>query len=65
MVVNGLVIGARPGVADYYRAHVQGGTGSFVLEVRDPTDVAAAMLQKFLRDLNAGRPPVTPAVPFT
>ena len=55
MVVNGLVIGARPGVADYYRAHVQGGTGSFVLEVRDPTDVAAAMLQKFLRDLNVKR----------
>jgi hypothetical protein len=65
MVVNGLVIGARPDVTDYYRAHVQGGTGSFVLEVSDPKDVAAAMLQKFLRDLNAGRPPVTPAVPFT
>jgi hypothetical protein len=52
MVVNGLVIGARPDVADYYRAHVQGGNGSFVLEVIDPKDVAAAMLEKFLRDLN-------------
>jgi Protein of unknown function (DUF1194) len=57
MVVNGLVIGARPGVADYYRDHVQGGVGSFVLEVADPQDVAAAMLQKFLRDLNVGRAP--------
>ena len=26
-----------------------------MLEVRDPTDVAAAMLQKFLRDLNVKR----------
>lgn len=57
MVVNGLVIGARPAVADYYRAYLQGGTGSFVLEVRDPKDVAAAMLQKFLRDLNVAREP--------
>lgn len=57
MVVNGLVIGARPAVADYYRAYLQGGTGSFVLEVRDPKDVAAAMLEKFLRDLNVAREP--------
>jgi len=55
MVINGLVIGARPRVADYYRAHLQGGTGSFVLEVRDTEGVAAAMLQKFLRDLNVKR----------
>jgi hypothetical protein len=65
MVVNGLVIGARPGIVEYYREHVRGGAGSFVLEVADPDDVAAAMLEKLLRDLIAGRPPVTPAVPFT
>lgn len=57
MVVNGLAIGARPGIADYYRAHVQGGAGSFVLEVADPEDVAAAMLEKFLRDLNVAHGP--------
>jgi hypothetical protein len=57
MVVNGLVIGAGPGIADYYRHHVRGGAGSFVLEVADPEDVAAAMLEKLLRDLNVARAP--------
>jgi hypothetical protein len=65
MVVNGLVIGARPGIAEYYREHVRGGAGSFVLEVADPDDVAAAMLEKLLRDLIAGRPPATFAAPLT
>ena len=59
MVVNGLVIGARPGVADHYREHVQGGAGSFVLEVSDPKDLGAAMLEKFLRDLNVARVSLT------
>jgi hypothetical protein len=52
MVVNGLTIGATPDIADYYRDYVQGGPGSFVLEVANPADVAAAMLEKLLRDLN-------------
>jgi Ca-activated chloride channel homolog len=54
LVVNGLVLGREPGLAGYFRDKVQGGEGSFVLHVREPRDVAAAMLSKFLMDI-AGR----------
>lgn len=54
-IINGMVIGSRPDVAAYFRRHVQAGPGSFVVEARQPADVAAAMLDKFLRDLLAGR----------
>jgi hypothetical protein len=57
IVINGLVIGAKPGVADYYRTHVKGGDGSFVLEVREPEHVAGAVLEKFLRDLRVAQAP--------
>jgi Ca-activated chloride channel homolog len=36
MTVNGLVLGAKDGLAGYFRAHVQGGAGSFVIEVTRP-----------------------------
>jgi Ca-activated chloride channel homolog len=56
LVVNGLVLGREQGeVARYFRDKVQGGEGSFVLHVREPKDVASAMLSKFLMDI-AGRP---------
>ena len=51
MIVNGLVIGARNGVVDHFRASVQGGPGSFVDEVVEPADLVEAMLAKLLRDL--------------
>lgn len=55
VTINGLVLGHKPDVAAYYRAHVTGGIGSFVVEVRDPAAVADAMVTKFLRDLLALR----------
>jgi Ca-activated chloride channel family protein len=55
VTINGLVLGYEPDVAAYYRAHVTGGMGSFVMEVRDPAAVADAMVTKFLRDLVAVR----------
>ena len=65
IVINGLVIGGKKGLAGYFREHVQGGAGSFVMEVTQPTALADAMVDKLLRDLIAGRPPVMLAVPFT
>jgi hypothetical protein len=64
IVVNGLVIGGKGGLASYFREHIQGGAGSFVLEVTQPTALADAMVDKLLRDLIAARPPVTVAVPL-
>ena len=65
IVINGLVIGGKRGLASYFREHVQGGAGSFVLEVTQPAALAGAMVDKLLRDLIAGRPPVTVAAPLT
>jgi hypothetical protein len=64
IVINGLVIGRRKGLAGYLREHVQGGAGSFVMEVTQPAALADAMVDKLLRDLVAGRR-ARMAVPFT
>lgn len=54
VTINGLVVGDRAAVAAYFRSHVAGGAGSFVLQVTDPVDVADALVRKFLMDLIAG-----------
>jgi hypothetical protein len=51
VVINGLGLGDDREVAAYLRKHVQGGSGSFVLEARHPVDIADAMRRKFLLDL--------------
>jgi hypothetical protein len=58
ITVNGLVIGASPKVAAYYRDRVAGGRGAFVIEVMEPQGIREAMLRKFVRDLLAAAPPV-------
>jgi Protein of unknown function (DUF1194) len=65
IVVNGLVIGGKNGLAGYLREHAQGGAGSFVMEITQPVALADAMIDKLLRDLIAGRPPIAAAMPFT
>jgi Ca-activated chloride channel family protein len=55
VTVNGLVLGDRTDLADYYRDHVTGGPGSFVMHVRRPEAVTEAMVTKLLRDLVALR----------
>ena len=51
VVINGLVLGGDEQVVTYFREHVQCGPGSFVLATHAPSDIAWAMLQKFLLDL--------------
>jgi Protein of unknown function (DUF1194) len=51
VTVNGLVIGKPAGLPAYYRERVTTGPGSFVVEAREPADIADAMLRKFLLDL--------------
>jgi hypothetical protein len=52
-IINGLVIGEAHGIADYYRRQVIGGPGSFLIQARQPADIARAMLRKLLLDLIA------------
>ena len=60
VVINGLVIGRKNGLATYFRDHVQGGASSFVMEVGAPETMVDAMLEKLLRDLIATRHTVSP-----
>ena len=51
MTVNGVVINGSPEVISYYRNHVVGGHGAFVLVVADPATMIDAMTRKFLLDV--------------
>ena len=51
VTVNGVVLAQRDDLAEYLRAHVQTGAGSFVIQVGEPGEVAEAMLRKFLLEI--------------
>ena len=51
ITVNGVVINGSPDVVGYYRDHVIGGDGAFVMDIADPTTVVDAMTRKFLLDV--------------
>lgn len=56
VVINGLAIATRePGLAGYYRSHVAGGLGAFVIEVRDMDGFGHALSQKLRKELLAHR----------
>jgi hypothetical protein len=56
VVINGVVLGVRDGLASYFRERVQAGAGSFVIEARQQPDLTNAMLRKFVTEI-AWRPP--------
>jgi hypothetical protein len=57
ITVNGVVINGSPEVVGYYRNHVIGGHGAFVLDVADPVTMVDVMTRKFLLDVaSAARP---------
>jgi hypothetical protein len=51
--VNGVVFGAEPAVADYYRSEVAGGAGAFVIAAERVDDLSEVMHRKLLFDLVA------------
>jgi Ca-activated chloride channel homolog len=51
ITVNGVVVNASPAVVGYYRNHVIGGHGAFVLDVADPATMIDVMTKKFLLDI--------------
>jgi hypothetical protein len=55
VTVNGLAIENEvPGLAEWYRDHVQIGADSFVMAAADYADFARAMRQKLLREIDPG-----------
>lgn len=57
VTINGLAIvdDTEPDVADHYREHVAGGTGSFVIEANGFEDFARAMRQKLVLEVADAR----------
>lgn len=54
ITINAMILRDQPDVAAYFRRHVRGGPGSFVLSVSDFDDVIDAMLAKFMLELAHG-----------
>lgn len=54
MTVNGVVFGGNQGLPDYFRDHVIGGPGAFLMTVQRPGDLSRALEKKFWLDLIAG-----------
>ncbi|WP_299619825.1 DUF1194 domain-containing protein [Pelagibius sp.] len=52
--INGVVFGGRRDLPAYFRQHVIGGPGAFLMSVQKPADLPRALEKKFWRDLIAG-----------
>ena len=63
ITINGVVLGRDRKLAEYFRARVIGGAGSFVMQVAEPAGLVDVLRTKFLRDLiaRAGRDGWAPA----
>jgi len=59
ITVNG-VVNDSPEVVGYYRNHVIGGVGAFVLDVADPVTMVDSMTRKFLLDVRVRCPALKP-----
>lgn len=53
MTINGIVFGPRIDLPDYFRSHVIGGPGAFLMTVTQPSDLPQALQKKFWQDLIA------------
>ncbi len=51
ITVNGVVVNGGLEIVGYYRNHVIGGHGAFVLDVADPVTMVDVMTRKFLLDV--------------
>lgn len=50
-VINGVILGEDPVLADYFRQNVIGGRGAFLFTVRDTSAITQVLARKFLRDV--------------
>jgi hypothetical protein len=53
ITINGIVFGDRDDLPDYFRDHVIGGPGAFLMTVNKPEDLPRALEKKFWQDLIA------------
>src|SRR3546814_8145935 len=53
MTINGIVFGPRADLPGYFRDHVIGGPGAFLMTVSEPADLPRALEKKFWQDLIA------------
>jgi hypothetical protein len=54
ITINGIVFGDRDELPDYFRDHVIGGPGAFLMTVSKPEHLPTALEKKFWQDLVAG-----------
>ena len=50
-IINGVILGEDPVLADYFRQNVIGGHGAFLISARDPSAITDVLARKFLRDV--------------
>jgi len=53
ITINGIVFGDRDDLPDYFRQHVIGGPGAFLMTIQQPADLPKALEKKFFQDLIA------------
>lgn len=56
ITINGIVFGDRDDLPDYFREHVIGGPGAFLMSVSKPEHLPTALEKKFWQDLIAALP---------
>ena len=55
-IINGVILGEDPVLADYFRQNVIGGPGAFVITARDKSAITTVLARKFLRDVALSSP---------
>lgn len=53
VTINGIVFGDRDDLPDYFRQHVIGGPGAFLMTINNPEEMPQALEKKFWQDLIA------------
>jgi len=65
ITVNGLaIVNKEPGLAEYYRVHVIGGAGAFVVTATNYVDFARAIRIKLIREIGEGPLSYRPSSPY-
>jgi len=55
-IINGVIVGEDPVLADYFRQNVIGGRGAFLITVEDQSAITGVLARKFLRDVALSAP---------